>query len=145
MKVLQRLAGRQQDLAADDVGASLSAAGAEQTEARKEQQGMGIAAQNARKLADGGREVRSGALRLLASVWARFPAQQPGSPVFERFFSAVAPLMQRITTEVRLMDSLCTLLSSQPAHMPEDSIRELCSSQRVCSVSSLCYTRMPII
>ena len=121
---LARLAGQQQDLAAGDVGASLSAAGAERIEARKEQQGMGIAAQNAKKLADGGREVRSGALRLLASVWERFPAQRPDSPVFERFFSAVAPLMQRITPEVRLMNSLRTLLSSHPAHMPEDSIRE---------------------
>ena len=119
---LAEITERQQDLAAGDVGASLSAAGAEQTEAREEQQGTGIAAQKAKSHTDGGREVRSGALRLLASVWARFPAQQPDSPVFERFFSAVAPLMQRITTEVRLMFSLCTLLSTDPAPMPEDSI-----------------------
>ena len=142
---LARLAGRQQDLAAGDVGASLSAAGAEQSEARKELQGTGIAAQNARKLADGGREVRSGALRLLASVWARFPAQQPDSPVFERFFSAVAPLMQRITPEVWLRTvfapcSLRNLLLCQ--RTPSEN---MCSSQRVCSVSSMCCTHMPII
>lgn len=55
--------------------------------------------------ADGGREVRSGALRLLASIWSRLPAQAAGSQeVFPRFFSAVAPLTCRIATEV------CTLL-----------------------------------
>ncbi len=52
--------------------------------------------------ADGGREVRSGVLRLLASVWSRFPAQYHNSPAFARFFPAVEPLMRRITTEVRL-------------------------------------------
>ncbi len=50
---------------------------------------------------DGGREVRSGVLRLLASVWSRFPAQYHDSPAFARFFPAVEPLMRRITTEVR--------------------------------------------
>ena len=51
---------------------------------------------------DGGREVRSGVLRLLASVWSRFPAQYHDSPVFGRFFAAVRPLMRRIATEVCL-------------------------------------------
>ena len=50
---------------------------------------------------DGGREVRSGVLRLLASVWSRFPAQYHDSPAFARFFPAVEPLMRRIPTEVR--------------------------------------------
>ena len=49
---------------------------------------------------DGGREVRSGVLRLLASVWSRFPTQYHDSPIFGRFFAAVRPLMRRITTEV---------------------------------------------
>ncbi len=57
--------------------------------------------QSAAQKSDGGREVRSGVLRLLASIWSRFPAQEHGSPVFSRFFAAVAPLMRRITTEVR--------------------------------------------
>ena len=57
--------------------------------------------QGAAPKSDGGREVRSGVLRLLASVWSRFPAQHHDSPVFARFFAAVAPLMSRITTEVR--------------------------------------------
>ncbi len=56
--------------------------------------------QSAAQKSDGGREVRSGVLRLLASIWSRFPAQDHGSPVFSRFFAAVAPLMRRITTEV---------------------------------------------
>lgn len=50
---------------------------------------------------DGGREVRSGVLRLLSSVWSRFPAEHCDSPVYARFFAAVGPLMSRITTEVR--------------------------------------------
>ena len=52
--------------------------------------------------AEGGREVRSGALKLLAGIWSRFPAQAHDDPVFSRFFPAVAPLIARIATEVRI-------------------------------------------
>ena len=51
--------------------------------------------------AEGGREVRSGALQLLAGIWSRFSAQARDEPVFSRFFPAVAPLIGRIATEVR--------------------------------------------
>ena len=50
--------------------------------------------------AEGSREVRSGALKLLAGIWSRFPAQAHEDPVFSRFFPAVAPVIGRIATEV---------------------------------------------
>ena len=51
--------------------------------------------------AESSREVRAGALKLLAGIWSRFPAQAHEDPVFARFFPAVAPLTGRIATEVR--------------------------------------------
>ncbi|BDA46528.1 probable small subunit processome component 20 homolog [Coccomyxa sp. Obi] len=47
----------------------------------------------------GAREVRSGALRLLAAIWARFPAAADYGPFWPRFFSAAAPLLPRMLVE----------------------------------------------
>jgi hypothetical protein len=48
----------------------------------------------------GAREVRSGTLRLLAAVLARFPAACDHGPYWPRFFAAIAPLLPRILVEV---------------------------------------------
>ena len=59
-------------------------------------------APSAPPIAEGSREVRSGALKLLAGIWSRFPAQARNDPVFSRFFPAVAPVIGRVATEVRI-------------------------------------------
>ena len=56
--------------------------------------------EKAREADAGAREVRSGALRLLAAVWTRFPAACNYSPVWPRFFGAIAPLLPRLLVEV---------------------------------------------
>lgn len=69
--------------------------------------------------AEGGREVRSGALKLLAGIWSRFSAQAHDDPVFLRFFPAMAPLIGRIATEVRLSpckSHLCAVGSCARLH-----------------------------
>lgn len=57
--------------------------------------------QKAREADAGAREVRSGALRLLAAVLARFPAACDYGPYWPRFFAAIAPLLPRLLIEVR--------------------------------------------
>ncbi|KAK9845304.1 hypothetical protein WJX81_002986 [Elliptochloris bilobata] len=47
----------------------------------------------------GGREVRGAALRLLAELWARFPDGADWAPLWQRFFTAVAPLAARLPAE----------------------------------------------
>ena len=86
---------------AESEGGRESAAAAAGTASTAEAAAAPGRPQGAAPRSDGGREVRSGVLRLLASVWSRFPAQHHDSPVFARFFAAVAPLMSRLTTEVR--------------------------------------------
>lgn len=57
--------------------------------------------EKAREADAGAREVRSGALRLLAAVLARFPAACDYGPYWPRFFAAIAPLLPRLLVEVR--------------------------------------------
>ena len=68
---------------------------------------------------EGGREMRSGSLRLLASFWSSFPAAASGDTAFWRaFFQTIQPLLARLPTEARI------LMCSRPAvsylgHPPE--------------------------
>lgn len=56
--------------------------------------------EKARDVDMGYREVCSGALRLLAAIWARFPAAADYAPFWPRFFAAAAPLLPRMLVEV---------------------------------------------
>lgn len=49
---------------------------------------------------EGARELRSGALGVIASVLRRFPAAADYSALWPRFFVAAAPLMPRLVAEV---------------------------------------------
>ena len=51
---------------------------------------------------EGAREIRSTALRLLASLWSRFPQGADYNPLWPRFFSVAEPIMQRLAIEVGL-------------------------------------------
>ena len=71
---------------------------------------------------EGSREVRGLVLRLLASVLLRFPDALDFNPLWQPFFSAAEPLMQRLPTEVGT-SSYCSaskglelLLPAPPMH-----------------------------
>ena len=71
---------------------------------------------------EGSREVRGLVLRLLASVLLRFPDALDFNPLWQPFFSAAEPLMQRLPTEVGC-SSYCSasrelklVLSALPMH-----------------------------
>lgn len=49
---------------------------------------------------EGDRELRSGTLKLLATIIRRFPAAVDFSPLWPRFLAAAAPLMPRLVAEV---------------------------------------------
>lgn len=49
---------------------------------------------------EGGRELRSGALGVIASVLRRFPAATDVAPLWPRFFTAAEPLLPRLMAEV---------------------------------------------
>jgi hypothetical protein len=49
---------------------------------------------------EGDRELRSGTLKLMATIIRRFPGAVDFSPLWSRFFTAVAPLMPRLVAEV---------------------------------------------
>ena len=47
-----------------------------------------------------GKEMRSAALRLWAELLERFPEDLDSSPLWDAWFCAVEPLMERLTVEV---------------------------------------------
>lgn len=50
--------------------------------------------------AEGSREIRAGSLRLLASLWGRFPAAADFNALWPRFFPLLQPIMDRMPAEV---------------------------------------------
>ncbi|KAK9808411.1 hypothetical protein WJX73_001754 [Symbiochloris irregularis] len=73
-------------------------------------QADGPAQAQGRDTADGGKELRSSCLRLLAQMWTRFPEDLDWGPLWHPFFAAALPLLPRMEMGAEAVPALLEVL-----------------------------------